>query len=640
MTTAHKFRWVSATLLAIGIGILAFAYRNRPSPQRVEVVAGEARQGGWESVIPSGTNFILDVTGAAPQLDELREDERGEQIADWTAYGTLLHAGLPAEEVRAAMYDKVPFRHPALEETANFDYGPGRRVILRDGLVWLFYSDFDAERRRAVLGRLADQVRMELGMRPTRICVFRYRSDLMRGVVQVHREADVLVEAMFSDQFGYVEKDIKSRADFEAWLAAVDDLVHVEVLPVEGVRLGGRRFPEARTQNVTLEDVAALYQAHRQIAEQMEAADKLLADAIKPLQDAYKALVEEYNSHVSSPSALSLSDTASLDAKVRMVESLLLGRDSSATSEGAAGTSAFEKLLGRQVSHADIDAILKGNRLSPPSSRDLLNRTLGGSLSYYSATIDRLKSQVRTRLEALQEETYRTLYREGRIPPSAPGFSLDPQWDAKGLVADLELLIRDPMSLLKKAQQIIDAAESEEYDEKAYPVKVAGAQVLADAVEREKGRLMHRQVDATRLQKIVDAVRGKRGKELEDGAILPFLLLKEELSKSKDKEDAVLRTALEFLDSQHRAQCARYDGPLSGTRVGMVLFYTDLLAKLWASVDYYGEAPTEAVLGFLSAPRVKPKLEPEYWEESWRLPSTRLWVTVHSLEAQRPEKIN
>src|SRR6185369_8640038 len=238
MTTTHKFRSLSVVLLAAGLAILAFAYRNRPSPQKVEIAALEAQTAGWESVIPPETSFVLDVAGAAPQLDELREDERGEQIADWTAYGVLLHAGLSAEEIRAAMYDKVPFRHAALEETANFDYGPGRRVILKDGLVWFFYSDFDSERRSAVLGRLADQVRMELGTRPSRICVFRYRSDLIRGIIQVQREPDVPVEVAFSERFGYVEKDIKSRADFEAWLAAVDDLVHVELLPAEGVRLG------------------------------------------------------------------------------------------------------------------------------------------------------------------------------------------------------------------------------------------------------------------------------------------------------------------------------------------------------------------------------------------------------------------
>ena len=38
---------------------------------------------------------------------------------------------------------------------------------------------------------------------------------------------------------------------------------------------------------------------------------------------------------------------------------------------------------------------------------------------------------------------------------------------------------------------------------------------------------------------------------------------------------------LQGLLQRYSYQAARYDGPLDGTEVGMVLFYTDLLAKMW-----------------------------------------------------------
>lgn len=67
-------------------------------------------------------------------------------------------------------------------------------------------------------------------------------------------------------------------------------------------------------------------------------------------------------------------------------------------------------------------------------------------------------------------------------------------------------------------------------------------------------------------------------------------------------------------------QHARYDGKLQGTIPGMTLFYTDLLAKLWA-LDYNGLFPK--IPGFRAMPKIKvPRL---YWEDFIRLSKTRLW---------------
>jgi len=59
--------------------------------------------------------------------------------------------------------------------------------------------------------------------------------------------------------------------------------------------------------------------------------------------------------------------------------------------------------------------------------------------------------------------------------------------------------------------------------------------------------------------------------------------------------------------------------------VGMVLYYTDLLAKLWQSLDFGRQAPSFALPGFVTIPVASAELEPQYWEESNRLTSTRLW---------------
>ncbi|HEX6430144.1 MAG TPA: hypothetical protein VF008_20760 [Niastella sp.] len=71
-------------------------------------------------------------------------------------------------------------------------------------------------------------------------------------------------------------------------------------------------------------------------------------------------------------------------------------------------------------------------------------------------------------------------------------------------------------------------------------------------------------------------------------------------------------------------QKARYDGTLQGTAVGMTLFYTDLLAKIWAMNGFHSK-PIDFIPDFkddeqtfLSAPKV-------FDLESQALPAVRLW---------------
>ncbi len=72
----------------------------------------------------------------------------------------------------------------------------------------------------------------------------------------------------------------------------------------------------------------------------------------------------------------------------------------------------------------------------------------------------------------------------------------------------------------------------------------------------------------------------------------------------------------------HQFQAARYDGNLKGTEVGMVLFYTDLLMKLWAQ-DYERATP-RAVAGFPN--RTAMEVAAIYRTEVRDAPTTRLWL--------------
>jgi hypothetical protein len=69
-------------------------------------------------------------------------------------------------------------------------------------------------------------------------------------------------------------------------------------------------------------------------------------------------------------------------------------------------------------------------------------------------------------------------------------------------------------------------------------------------------------------------------------------------------------------------QCARYDGPVAGTKSAMTMFYTDLLAKLWA-INWRNVAPTGLIPGFVSVPE-HPGAS-TYCEQDEGVPYTRIW---------------
>jgi hypothetical protein len=102
----------------------------------------------------------------------------------------------------------------------------------------------------------------------------------------------------------------------------------------------------------------------------------------------------------------------------------------------------------------------------------------------------------------------------------------------------------------------------------------------------------------------------------------PLLQLLYDLEKSSSPLEQKIgkfgENSLDLAKFQH----ARYDGPLGGTEVGMDLFYTDLLAKLWA-LDFADAAPDRQVEDFQSL--LKIAYSPIYELEIQKLSNTRLW---------------
>ncbi|HEU4710819.1 MAG TPA: hypothetical protein VFS76_04600 [Pyrinomonadaceae bacterium] len=125
-------------------------------------------------------------------------------------------------------------------------------------------------------------------------------------------------------------------------------------------------------------------------------------------------------------------------------------------------------------------------------------------------------------------------------------------------------------------------------------------------------------------------------KGLDDCDIEPLFRWIEE-QRTIYPEATGLRTLEPYIAQKYGLQKARYDGDLQGTEVGMILFYTDLVAKLW-DFDYQQSIPRE-IQDFKSelelhrttiSPVFKEELEKTPWARLWFGPDTRGYASIEN----------
>lgn len=112
--------------------------------------------------------------------------------------------------------------------------------------------------------------------------------------------------------------------------------------------------------------------------------------------------------------------------------------------------------------------------------------------------------------------------------------------------------------------------------------------------------------------------------EAEQWQLLPLHRIMQELL-DKGTEDALkVYNEISSLLARYACQCARYDGDIQGSSVGMTLFYCDLLAKLWV-FDY--ENSTPRTIGMV--PDLELPIASVYWQELSEIKEGRLWFGVN-----------
>ena len=231
------------------------------------------------------------------------------------------------------------------------------------------------------------------------------------------------------------------------------------------------------------------------------------------------------------------------------------------------------------------------------------------------AELASLKSQMEREQAELNAKIAKDMREKGFSNGS--GFSLDPTYDFPGLKKYFD------KSLAPTIKRMLKDSEMSAFQQ--------SVKSLLDRYNRY-GSSSSYQSPEEKIRKASEALGGPHP----DAG--PMLDLFYELSQKKNEAtyalearngltmDDRVRLTLSYIREEFGFQAARYDGTLQGTEVGMILFYTDLLAKLWLS-DRFHTTPSRQIDGFVS--QLDIQVSPLYKQDIAEHSSTRLWFGKH-----------
>jgi hypothetical protein len=544
--------------IAIASLIILFSdyHREIPKSPRPIKAAAIAKDEFAFPNFPRNSARAIEFDADEATFDQFTLREQDDQRRDWLLFSIMGDCGLTVDEINRALYDVPPIRHGYLRPVARFDYGVTRSCCIGDREIIALIPDSSPEEQRTYLARIFDEHRKNLGQAPKRLHVFTY-SLAAGSTATVTRQETLPGDIFFDEAHGYHEATVASQAALEEFLQKTDDLVFAQVSG-DGLLLAGRKLPNAAARNVTVEDVAAIWQAEQKIHESWSAIENKWKERWADFDAQWKQREREFNA----------------------------------------------------------------KRRGPAFERSLRNQTFAQLQAEYDAAAQKLQN------DQAEEISHTRLVRSS-------GFSLDPSTDFEGLAAALAeprfaklaegagypagemerslmtavLLAKaaeeDPAPLVKFARAVFKGTSQE-------VLKLVG-------VDLAKFKAAARQIneEATNV-----AIGGSPFDIDAQKAIVPLLEIIEDLKGQKDPSAHLVAEVLNDVNEKHRFQAARYDGPLNGTQVGMTLFYTDLLAKLWA-LDFLGHTPSGVVEDF--EPMTRVSVSPVFRAELIKLPSTRLW---------------
>ncbi len=199
------------------------------------------------------TPVSVDISSLRGFIDTLPTDEQEEQLRDLAAYGLKSQLGV-------ANAEEAPIRYPALKDASPGEVSKGRVFPLSRN-EWAVLLSKDLLGNKPLIGGLIDRKYAQTNALPEKISLFSYDCTPTSSSIDVTFEGTVDAADLFTAAYGYATATVSTLSDLGRFLAHVDDIVMVQWQSANLV-LGGRSYGQDGHRSVTIEQLAAVYQAY------------------------------------------------------------------------------------------------------------------------------------------------------------------------------------------------------------------------------------------------------------------------------------------------------------------------------------------------------------------------------------------
>jgi len=599
--------------------------------------------------------MAVDYSSFLGHLQSLAGDEQVEQLRDWALLAAYQDIDPTAKNANDTLFTVLPLRIDYLGPLNQHRFGPTRWLALADQRVLAMIPDA-APDSLAVLGRIADQYRVNSGAPPATVVVYRYRVGDKDQNLSILRDKEVPGPSLFTEAAGYYEQPIASIAALDSFLKANLDLVFVRNLGSQ-LLAGGRRHAKDMRPLVTISDLAAMAKAGVGLPDMVRA--HLERDG---LRETYEQRINQAISGIlaENPSKIrNYGDIEALRATAHQVvpyDKFLSEQVEGAISDHPPGLG-FS--LDPRVNYANIAADLRnaasGNeafyrRWLLPKVRAAVERgqhVQTDSMQKMLEAFRKLESEEASSSQAQPETDLGTLTGTATPAPNRKAAPVRTDADTRLVVTPKE--IEDATNELVEQMRVASLAKSEELAdvanalasqnitplldlERYLDADIVGITIragspkysVADLQQMLADNSFDLKVDGSYGPKTEAAIRQYQTEnDLKATGVVDVGTWKALLSGDDAKQDELdsLHDLLTFVKQNENFQCARYDGVFSNTEVGMTLFYTDLVMKLWSLAN---PKQTPSVKGFV--PETQYEVAPIYWDDIKRHNATRGWL--------------
>jgi hypothetical protein len=614
-----------------------------------------AFQSGADTWLP------VDYSAFRDHLASLPAGEQPEQLRDWAIMAAWMDAAPRDRNPGDSLFTLQPLRLDALHSVTQKRVGPTRWLPLANERVLAVIPEGTKD-ILPLLGKIADEYRVESSAGPREVLVYVYRFDESRSELAIRKAPAVAGTALFDKATGYYEEDVHSIAELQTFLARNPDLVMFRNVG-DHIRLGGRAHALNLPQLVTVQDLAVISKAGLGLGDMVRYELQR-----RGLRETYEARVNEFIAKVLKEQPSILKTYADFDSLRQEIYARV----------------PYEDFLKRQV-----DGVLQENppglgfSLDPRTNFDQiagdLRSAAAGNDSFFTkwllpievAEVERQEKSVNGLFESLlSNQLNKGSQKEAAVADnetglasliglvaSAPAAGPTPRVPAAATADTLlaHLLEHTPIEVENLAREIVDGIRAASHAKSAELLHIADALSKKDLtplldLERyleadivgitiRSGAPKYRVLDlqemlaANGFDLTVDGVYGPK-----TGALIRSYQEREHLNATgivnvetwkallasapeKETELSSVHELLQVLKQHRDYQCARYDGRFSGTEVGMTLYYTDLVMKLWG---FANKEQKPLVAGFV--PETQYEIAPIYKDDILHHPSTRGWL--------------